>query len=146
MASATKAGITLKEINCKQQEVFSARGIRGVKRARFPGLTKEELPNETSIIKIKGLGLAQNLSPNCSTVVHMMFSQGEGDNDSGVHDDDNENVSISAKVGHFILQKVMIELAKDVRNVDPKCIEDPINDAISDRMQVVLNLDSDTPF
>ena len=39
-----------------------------------------------------------------------------------------------------------MSFSKNLRNGDPKCVYDPINDTISDRMQVALKLDSHMPF
>ena len=77
--------------------MFSAGGMRGCKCIRFPGFSKEELPNEILIIEIKGLGLSQDLNPNSDAVGYVIFSQGKGDTATG-QDDIEENISISVKV------------------------------------------------
>ena len=46
---------------------------------KFPGFTKEELPNEVLIIEIKGLGLEKDLNPNSDTVGCVMVCQGKSD-------------------------------------------------------------------
>ena len=45
-----------------------------------------------------------------------------------------------------MLQKLIMPFDQNLRDGDPKCVHDPINDTMSDRAQVVLKLDSDMPF
>ena len=72
-AIATTSDNKFKGVNCKQQEIFSAGGMRGSKCMKFPGFSKEELPNPLLIIEIRGLGLAQDLNPNSDTVGCVIF-------------------------------------------------------------------------
>ena len=63
----------------------------------LPGFAKEELPNETLITQLKGLGLAQCLSTNSSLVGCVIFSQGKGQTKSGAHDDDDDKFLFLSK-------------------------------------------------
>ena len=74
-----------------------------------------------------------------------MFSQGKGDTATG-QDDIEEKISMSVKVRQFILQKVIVPFVRDLRAWDPNCINEPIDDAMSDRTQAVLKIDSDMHF
>ena len=135
-----------KGVTCKRHEVFSAGGIRGCKCIRFPGFSKEDLPDEMLVTEIKGLSLSQDLNPNSDTMVYVIFSQVKGDTLDEAQDDTDEKVTMSIRVRQFILQKDIITFVEHLRGDDSKHINEPVDDETSDRTQVVLKLDSDTPF
>ena len=142
---ANKSDNNFKSVTCKEQEIFCAAGMRGKKCMRFPGLTKDECPMSILVVEIKGLGLAQDLNPNSNITGYVIFSQRK-ENFSRNNVDDEEDASISVRVRHFILQKVIIPFAHELRDGNPIYDIASKYDAICDRMQSVLCLDSDILF
>lgn len=97
------------------------------------------------MIEIKGLGLGQDLNLNINANRHAIFSQRKESTSASATNDD-EDVSMLVRVRQFMMQKVIIPFAKELREGDPVFLEGCNNDAICDCIQSALCLESDMPF
>ena len=90
--------------------------MRGKKSIRLNGLTKNELSNDISMLELKGVGLAQHTNPNIKVSVYVMLSLGK---ENSATKNDNKNVEedafVPARTRKFSLQKVAVQLMKDLR-------------------------------